>query len=348
MALLAGLLVWCGWILSPFLNPLLWGGIIAVAVAPLHHRLTRNIGNRGRLSAILVTLVLLSLIFVPGYFLIRSMVQSVEAISLVLQNNALVLPAPDARTAEWPLVGEAVYNLWVRASENLQGLIMEYSPRLADMGQWLLSTLFQTGLGLLQLILAILASGFFLLYSKGAQRVFLRLADRVMGQNGGEIIYMAEHTIRQVTKGILGVSVIQAVFLAAGFVLAGIPYAGIWAILCLILSVIQLGPAPVVLAIIVYLFTQYSVFIASLWTVYFVLGMFVDNILKPILLGKGAMVPMPVIFLGSLGGFMLTGFEGLFTGAVVLSVGYKLIWLWLDLQNNDAESEALNSTKAGE
>jgi predicted PurR-regulated permease PerM len=329
LALVIVLVAWCGMILYPFLSPVLWGGIIAVATAPLYHKITRLIGNRGRLSAIVVTVILLAVIFVPGFFFVRSMVHGIESLSQSLSNGTLTMPAPDARVGQWPVVGEQLYSFWVRASENLQGLIMEYSDQLTSVGEWMLNALFSTGLGLLQLILAILASGFFLLYSDKADKVILDFARRIMGERGEEFADMAERTVRNVTKGILGVAVIQAAMLAIGFILAGVPYAGIWAVLCLVLSVIQIGPGIIVIAIIVWLFTEYSLLYAGLWSIYLGIAMFADNILKPFILGKGAPVPMPVVFLGALGGFFLSGFIGLFTGAVVLSLGYRLLLSWL-------------------
>ena len=115
-----------------------------------------------------------------------------------------------------------------------------------------------------------------------------------------------------------------------GFILAGVPYAGVWALIVMILAILQLPPLIVILPVVIYLFSANSTLFASLWTVYLLLAGASDNILKPILLGKGAPVPMLVIFLGVIGGFMLSGFIGLFTGAIILSLGYKLFITWLD------------------
>ena len=125
---------------------------------------------------------------------------------------------------------------------------------------------------------------------------------------------------------------IQSVLFAVGFYLAGIPYAGVWALVVLILAIVQLPPFLVVVPIIGYLFTLMSPVGAGFWTAYFILIGLSDNVLKPILLGKGAAVPMLVIFLGSIGGFIASGFLGLFIGAIVLSLGYKLLLAWLHIK----------------
>jgi predicted PurR-regulated permease PerM len=136
-------------------------------------------------------------------------------------------------------------------------------------------------------------------------------------------------TIRNVVKGILGVAIIQSTMAAIGFIAAGIPAAGLWVLCCLILAIVQLGTLPVAIITIIYAWSATSTLTATLFTIWMIIVSISDNILKPILLGKGAPVPMLVVFLGAIGGFILSGFIGLFTGAVVLSLGYKLFEVWL-------------------
>jgi len=134
-----------------------------------------------------------------------------------------------------------------------------------------------------------------------------------------------------VVKGVLGVAIIQSILIGIGFFLAGIPYAGLWATLVLILAVIQLPPTLVTAPVIIYLISGGVDFSSIFWSVFIILAGFSDNVLKPILMGRGASVPMLVIFLGSLGGFIAFGFIGLFVGAIVLSLAYKLMIYWLGL-----------------
>ena len=151
-----------------------------------------------------------------------------------------------------------------------------------------------------------------------------------MGERGDEFAEISNVTIKNVAKGILGVAIIQSTLAGIGFILAGVPYAGLWALICLILAIIQIGPALLIIPVIIYLFSTMGLLGAILWTVYFVVVMISDNFLKPILLGKGAPVPMLVIFLGTIGGFITSGFVGMFIGAIILSLGYKLFITWLD------------------
>ncbi|MBA7584652.1 hypothetical protein ES708_26609 [subsurface metagenome] len=133
-----------------------------------------------------------------------------------------------------------------------------------------------------------------------------------------------------VAKGVLGVAIIQSILLGIIFILAGVPYAGLWALLCLFFAVIQVGPIVVTIPVIIYLFASIDPWLAFIWTILIVLASLLDNFLKPILMGKGAPVPMLVIFLGAIGGFIASGFIGLFIGAIILSLGYKLYLGWLE------------------
>jgi predicted PurR-regulated permease PerM len=127
-----------------------------------------------------------------------------------------------------------------------------------------------------------------------------------------------------------GMALIQAILIGIGFFLADIPYAGIWTLLVFLLGVLQIPPVLVLILVAVYLFSEKSLVAAVAWTVYLLSAGLSDNILKPILLGQGASVPMLVIFLGVIGGFARSGFIGLFTGAIVMSIGYKLFIAWIN------------------
>lgn len=177
-------------------------------------------------------------------------------------------------------------------------------------------------------MLSVIIAGF-LLATRGTDSASDIFFHRVAGGRGAEFKLLCVSTIRNVIKGILGVAVIQAALAGTGLFLAGVPYAGILTVLCLILAILQIGPGLVLLGAVIFLFYTHSTVFAVLWSIYFIGVGISDNILKPILLGKGAFVPMLVIFLGVIGGFILYGFIGLFAGPIILSIGYKLILAWM-------------------
>lgn len=165
---------------------------------------------------------------------------------------------------------------------------------------------------------------------KGANESVRKFLKKLVGDKADEYADVAYKTVGNVVKGILGVAFIQALLIGLGFLFAGVPGAGLWTLLVFMLAVLQIPPAIIVIPIIVWLFSALETTPAIIWTIYLLIASLSDNILKPILLGKGAPVPMLVIFLGVIGGFILSGFIGLFTGAIVISLGYKLFVAWLD------------------
>lgn len=153
------------------------------------------------------------------------------------------------------------------------------------------------------------------------------------------MVESAELTVRNVAKGVLGVAIIQSLLAGIGFVLAGIPLAGLWILVCLVLSIVQIGILPVSVGVIIYIWGAADTGTATIFTIWMVLVGVSDNILKPILLGKGAPAPMLVVFLGAIGGFMVSGFIGLFTGAIILTLGYKLMISWLESTDEKLEEK---------
>ena len=323
------LIGWCLFLISPFLVPVLWGAILAVAIAPLYVRLCQWLGGRTKLSAFLMALVLLSLILVPFYFFVDSAVVHLKAFSSHLQQAKVIdIPPPNVSVKGWPILGESIYDFWFRASDNLEELLKSYRVEIREIGKRLFRMIMGISGSVLQLLLSIIIAGI-LLATKGTRDITQKFFGKLVGAKGQEFVEIAEVTVRNVTKGILGVSLIQSAFLGLMFFFAGVPYAGVWALCCLLIGIMQLPPLLVAGPVIIYIYSTTGVGMATFWAVILLLGTLIDNVLKPIFMGAGAAVPMLVIFLGAIGGFILTGFIGLFTGAIVLSLGYRLLISWL-------------------
>ncbi|MCX6268121.1 MAG: AI-2E family transporter [Bacteroidetes bacterium] len=206
---------------------------------------------------------------------------------------------------------------------------MEYKSQLMIGLTWFLSMLSNAGMGVLMFIVSVIISGVFLVFADSGANATREIAVRLMGERGIETVANAEVTVRNVARGILGVAFIQAFLAGLGFLVAGIPGAGLWALISFILAIVQIGVGPVVIGVLIYAFLKLSTLTAILLTVWCIPLLVIDNVLKPLLLGRGAPVPMLVIFLGAIGGFISFGIIGLFVGAVVLSLGYNLAILWL-------------------
>ena len=228
------------------------------------------------------------------------------------------------------LIGESAKNLWQSATVNLESTLAKFQPQILGFAKWLLKTFIDTAAGLFMFAISIIIAGILMASAKSGGQMAERLIVRLAGDHGEEIAGITVQTIRSVVKGIIGVSIVQALLAALGFVVAGIPAAGLWAFLCLVLAIIQIGIGPVVLLVIIYAFYTMGKIPAVLLTVWLVLVTASDGPMKAVIFGRGASVPMLVIFLGAIGGFIAIGFLGLFIGAVVLSVGYKLFEAWLE------------------
>ena len=329
LVLLFLLIAWCLLLLLPFLGPVLWGVIIAVSVSPLYISLNKKLGDKPKITSTIIVFVFLAVIIIPIYLTMDSMVDKLQEVSSHLDKGTLQIPPPDDSVADWPLIGEKVYSSWSSFSVNLEKSLSKYNSQIAKAGKSIVESIMGFTGGLLSFVLSILIAGV-LLATKGTKELMHKLFIKLVGNGKGqEFANLTENTIRSVTKGVLGVAFIQAFALGLLFYLAGVPYAGVWGILCLILAIMQLPASLVSIPVVIYIYSVTSPGMATLWTVLIILAGLSDNVLKPILLGKGSKVPMLVIFLGTLGGFMTSGFIGLFTGAIVLSLGYELFMVWM-------------------
>jgi predicted PurR-regulated permease PerM len=215
------------------------------------------------------------------------------------------------------------------AATNLTGLLKNLGPELKPVVAWLFSASAGLGLTVLQFILSIVVAGILLANSEGGAAITHSLANRLFGTQGPEFETLAGSTIRSVVNGIIGVAVIQTIAAAIGFLVVGLPGAGLWTLFFLIAAILQAGGIVLIPAVI-FVFAIASTTKAVLFLLWCIVVGLMDNVLKPLLLGRGVAVPIVVIFLGAIGGFLSVGIIGLFIGAVVLSVGYKLFLAWLE------------------
>lgn len=329
VGLLLVLVAWCFQIVRPFINLILWGGIIAVAIYPSFLRLSGWIGGRRKIASLLLTFCGIALLILPSYLLIGSSVDGAKNLASGLQAGTVSIPPPPQRVEQWPLIGEPLSGAWLLASENLGAALVEFAPQFKELSRHLLSVAASAGMALLQFFLSLLIAGVLLVYGRSSGRLLHAFASKLAPERGEDYIDIAESTIRSVARGILGVALIQSLLAGIGFMVAGVPAAGFWTLICLLLSVIQIGLLPVVVPVLIYMFSVADQVTAISLLVWCVLITPVDNILKPILLGSGVNAPMLVIFVGAIGGFLSSGIIGLFVGAVVLCLGYKLLMAWL-------------------
>lgn len=323
------LAAWCIQIVLPFLGAVVWGIVIAVASLGAYRRLEVAFGGRSSLAAAVFGLGALLVLVVPAVMLTESLVGGARVVSQELEDGLLEVPPPPAAVRDWPLVGPPVHEFWELASTSLEAALARLAPQLQALSRALLAAAASAGIGIAQFFLSIVIAAALLGRADSGAAVTQVLARRLAGERGPELAEIAGATVRGVTRGIIGVALIQSVLAGVGFIAAGVPGAGLWALLCLVLAVIQLPPALVIAPIVIYVFTAASTPVAVAFLVWSTFVSLIDNVLKPMLFSRGARVPTLVIFVGSIGGVLSMGILGLFVGAVVLSVGYEVMRLWL-------------------
>jgi len=337
LGILLLLFFWCFSIVQPFIIPVVWAIIIAVSLYPVYLMLLSKLNGKRALTGIIFTLVLLALLLTPVYLLSGSLMDGIKSLSQSLEKGTLTLPAPSAGIKEWPVIGEKVYSAWYLASENIGEAIKTFTPQLTIVGKTLFSAIMGGGAGILLFFFSIIIAGILMVNAEVAVKSAQDFVSKLSPAHGPGFVKLSSATIRSVAQGVIGIGMFQASFVGLGFWAVDVPGAGLWALLVMILSIAQLPPFLVIIPVIVYVFSLEDISTVSLvlFTVWSVFGGIVDGILKPFVMGRGVDAPMLVIMLGAIGGMILSGILGLFTGAIVLALGYILYNHWL-INDEDA------------
>ncbi len=336
IALLFLMLYWCYTIIKPFMDIMLWAIIFAVSLYPIYNWLNQKLSGRKVLSSALIIIIMLLVLTLPGLLFAKSLYDGVAYLKEQYEMMETVIPAASEEIIELPLAGPFLYEKWNWVSQHIGESLKEYAPQIKEVLIGLFSSVASAGAAFLKLIISIIVSGFLLINADKAGKLAYEVFVKLIGDKGHEFADMAENTIRTVVKGIVGVAFIQSTLFGIGMIVAGVPAAGLFVILSLIFGIIQIGIFPVSIPVVIYVFATKSTGIAVLFLIWTGAVSLVDNILKPILLGHGAVVPMAVVFIGAIGGFINSGLVGLFTGAIIFSVGYKLFLFWLDERKVEA------------
>ena len=330
ISLVALLSYWAFLICKPFLILILWAIIIAVAIFPLFKKFEALFGEKKKLAIILFTLIALSILIVPSILLISSMIESAKGLAETMQAGTLHIPPPPSNVAEWPIIGKSLFSLWNAASVNLVDTLSQYKEELRTAGAWLLSATAGTVGSVLQFIISIVIASVFMANALSQKHFLQSLFIRIAGETGKDFAEIAGATMRSVAQGVLGVAFIQAFLAGIGLLVMDVPGAGLWTLGVLLLAIMQLPTILLLGPIAIYVFSIASTIPAVLFLIWSLLVGLSDNVLKPLFLGRGMDIPMLVILIGAIGGMMLHGIIGLFIGAVILAIVYKLFIKWLE------------------
>jgi len=331
VGLISFLVVYCYTIFKPFIALMLWSIILAVALYPLQAVIARKMGGKqGRAATVLVLLILLG-VLVPTTLLAISFADSAIDFVKQVQNGTLQVPAPPQAVATWPVVGGKLHGLWSAAHEDIGAVVAKFEPKISIVTKQILAYAASAGTAILKFLVSLALAGVWMAYAASGHAAATAIAKRMAGSDKGDaLVKLSTSTVRAVAQGVIGIACVQALLLGAGFILVGIPAAGVLALLVLLLGIAQIPALLISLPAIIYVFsTNSSTTVAVMFAVYSVVAGSADNVLKPLLLGRGVDAPMPVILLGALGGMATGGIIGLFLGSVMLALGYQLFMAWV-------------------
>jgi predicted PurR-regulated permease PerM len=329
IGLLAFLIYWSFVLVRPFIPILVWSAVLTVALYPFYTWLSRHLGDRPRTAAILITLVNLSIVIGPVAWLGVGLIESLRNMSEQLGAGNLSIPLPPPGIKTWPLVGERIDEIWNQASTNLKAAFKDLAPHLKPLAGTVLALAGSASVGTLKFVVSVLLAGF--LFPSGLRLVAAsrEILARVVPQQSEEFVALAGATIRTISQGVIGIAIVQSLFIGIGLKLVGVPSAAVLAFAVLVLGILQIGSTIVLLPVIIWIWTTKDFAIALPATIYLVVVGIADNAVKPILMGRGLTTPMPVILIGLLGGTLAHGIVGLFVGPIILAVAWELMMAWI-------------------
>ena len=329
LGLLALLIFWTLVLIRPFVPILAWSVVLAVALNPVFERLAKILGGRPKLAATILTVISLAIVIGPATWIGLGAVEGTKDIAEQLTAGEVVVPSPPQAIKSWPLVGPQLYEFWDQASTNLRSVLRQIAPYLKPFAATLLGLAGDAGVGTIKFLVSVAVAGVLFPYGPqlvAAGRGFL---SRIVPEQSEHFLDLAGATIRAVSQGVIGVAIIQALLAGIGFKLAGIPSAGLLAFVVLLLSIVQIGGTIVILPVIIWIWTDKDFATALLLTVFLVIVAVLDNILKPLVMGRGLTTPALVILIGVIGGTLAHGIIGLFIGPIILSVAWELTVAWI-------------------
>ena len=329
LALLALLIYWSFVVIRPFVPILAWSVVLTVALYPVFRGLSDLLGGRPKLAATILTLINLGIVIGPATWLGLGAVDGLRSFAAQLSAGTLALPTPPAGVKDWPIIGQPLYGFWDQAATNLRALLSQVAPQLKPLAGTMLGLAGDAGVGTLKFLVAVALAGF--LFPAGprlvaASNTFLA---RVVADRSENFLALAGATIRSVAQGVIGIAVAQGLVIGIILKLADVPRAGLLAFLVMMLGILQIGSAIVVIPVLIWIWMTKSFAAALLITLCILPASLADNVLKPIVMGRGLTTPALVIFIGVIGGTLAHGIVGLFIGPIILAVAWELLTAWV-------------------
>jgi predicted PurR-regulated permease PerM len=328
-AVLVLLLIGCLLVMRPFGSALLWAIVLSFSTWPIYRRLLKLLGGRRTLASLVMSLAMILIVLLPFLIVGATLADNVtELIDAARKWITEGLPPPPDWLAGVPLVGKRAHDYWQSVTADSDKLMQEAQRLLEPLGGVLLKIGLVLGNGLVELALSIFIAFFLFRDGLAVGERLNHAVDRIGGERGRHLLVIAGNTVRGVVYGILGTALVQAVMAGIGFWIAGVPAAGLLALLTFFLSVVPVGPPLVWVPAALWLFAQGSTGWGIFMLIWGVGVSSVDNVVKPWLISQGSDMPFLLIFFGALGGVLAFGFIGVFIGPTLLAVAYRMVIEW--------------------
>ena len=329
---IGGLLGFSFWILRPFLVALIWAVMIVVASWPLMRAAQSVLWGRRWLAVAIMTLALLLLLIVPFTAAIATIVANADTLCEWAKalSEYQVPPAP-VWLGSLPMIGTYGAQLWQElAGGGGEALMAKIVPYAGVLTKWFVAQVGSLGVVFVELLLTVVFAAILYAHGEQAGAWMRRFGRRVGGESGDNAMLLSAQAIRGVALGVVVTALVQALLGGLGLAIAGVPFAAILTAVMFMLSVAQIGAIPVLLPAVLWLYWRDDVLWGSVLLVVMVLVSTLDNVLRPILIKKGANLPLLLVFVGVIGGLIAFGLIGIFVGPMVLAITYTLLGAWIE------------------
>ena len=320
------------WVLWPFVGAIIWATMVVVATWPMMVSLQTRLWNRRWLAVSVMTLALLLLLIVPLTLAVATIVENTDRIiGWAKLMTHFSMPPPPEWVAGLPMIGPEAARLWAQLSAaGLGGLATKVAPYAGGVAAWFAAQAGSAGLITMQFLLTVVIAAIMYMYGESAASAVLRFGRRLTGERGETVILLAGRAIRGVALGVVVTALVQSVLGGIGLAVCGVPFAVLLSGVMFVLCIAQLGPALVLAPAVIWLYWTGDSLWGTVLLVWTVMVVTLDNLLRPILIRRGADLPLLLIFAGVIGGLMAFGLIGIFVGPVVLAVTYTLFNAWVD------------------
>jgi predicted PurR-regulated permease PerM len=338
---IGGLIAATLWVLWPFLPAIVWAMTLVVSTWPLMLQVQRYAGNRRSLAVLAMTAALLLIVIVPLWLAIATVIENIDEIGELSRAALLLrLPSPPEWLAEVPLVGSHAAQAWRQfAAANVGDLAPRLTPYAGYMTRWVAGAVGGLGLLFLQFLLVVVIAAIMFAQGERAAASVIRFAHRLAGERGKTTALLAGHAIRGVALGVVVTAIAQSLLGGISLAVVGFPFATVLTAVMFILCLAQIGPGLVLIPAVAWMYWSGELAWGTVLVGFSVVTLTMDNFLRPILIRRGANLPMLLILVGVIGGLIAFGLLGIFVGPTVLAVAYTLLNAWVD-EDETAEVQA--------